>query len=117
MNMQCHPAELASLPVILGEVVVPPEHLAEPEAPPAIFLLCASIGRTAADVAALLFRLPIPECLREVFEFEIRQAVTSEVLKGEDISDEDHQHAEDMAWLAFMRRMDRHEWTGSGGSA
>lgn len=111
MTARIHPAELASLPIILAQVAVTPAELAEPEAPPAIILLCASIGRTAADVAALMFALPIPTCLREVFEFQIRQAVMSELLTKAEVSDAVQQHAEDIAWITFDRRLERHAWS------
>ncbi|RIY03492.1 hypothetical protein D3218_01660 [Aureimonas flava] len=110
MNVHIRPAHVASLPAILRDVAVSPAVLAEPEAPPAIALLCASIGRTAADVAALLFTLPMPECLREVFEVEIRQAIVAELLTRPAIDDVERKHMEDVAWIAFDRRLERHEW-------
>ncbi|WP_416356329.1 hypothetical protein ACLNGM_20200 [Aureimonas phyllosphaerae] len=109
MNMHVHPAHVASLALILREVAVSPAALAEPEAPPAIVLLCAAIGRTAADVAALLFVQPVPIAIRDLFEGEIRQAVAAELLTRPELGERERMHLEDIAWIAFDRRMERHE--------
>lgn len=114
-----HPAHVSSLPAILRDVAPPEQAQGECSQPEQSFdavtplaIWCASIGRTAADVAALLFKMPAPEVVRELFEDEIRQTVTVELLARK-MDDAERQHMEDIAWIAFDRRMDRHGWNGA----
>lgn len=124
MNMHVHPAHVASLPVILREISgphrspegmgvthIPPGTLARP---PRLGLWCAAVGRTAADVAALLFDQPMCQSLREVFEAEIRQAIAAEALSYPSVTDHERQHLEDVAWIAFDHRLERHECSTAG---
>lgn len=113
MNAHIHPASVTSLPLILRNVVVAP---AEPEAPSPLAMWCASIGRTAADVAALLFKMPMPDPVRHIFEDEIRQTIAAELLTRQ-VDEDERRHMEDVAWIAFDHRMERHQQTGGGGSA
>lgn len=108
MNAHVHPAHGTSLPAILRAVTVSGAALIEPEAPPPLVLWCASVGRTAADVAALLFAQPMPAPLREVFEVEIRQAIAAEFLARPGLDEDERDHLEDVAWIAFDRRIDLH---------
>ena len=65
----------------------------------------ASIGRTTADVAALMFHLPLAPEFRPVFEDTIRREVAAELLGNPAVSDDECQHLEDIAWLAFDHRI------------
>lgn len=110
---RCHAAHVSSLPTILRDVPMPTDEKvsARYEATP-LAMWCASIGKTAADVAALLFKMPAPVVVREIFEDEIRQTIAAELLIRQ-VDDTEWQHMEDVAWLAFDRRMERHGWNGT----
>lgn len=74
---RCHAAHVSSLPAILRDVPMPTEHEVSARYDPTpLAMWCASIGRTASDVAALLFKMPAPDVVREIFEDEIRQRPT-----------------------------------------
>lgn len=69
---------------------------------------CASIGRTAADCAALLFRLPMPASAYAICERQIRAHVAAELVELGGLMDVERQHFENIAWLAFDRRLSHH---------
>lgn len=69
---------------------------------------CATIGRTAADCAALLFRLPMPASAYAICESQIRAHVAAELVEVDGLMDVERHHLENVAWLAFDRRLSQH---------
>lgn len=120
MSAEAHPAHLSSLPAILRAVPIEKsrsrsEHLSRGyPMSDARTAWAAEVGRAAADVAALLFRLPMPEALQEAFEEEIRTTIGAHVEgSGEAVE----RHCQDVAWIAFDRRLERLERLPYGGEA
>lgn len=102
------PANATPLPVVLA--LTSAADAAEMISPRAEW--AASVGRIAADVAALTFRLPLPRHLRDLFEDTVRREVAAELLPIAHLSDEERHQLEDIAWLAFDRRVSHHAATG-----
>ena len=79
--------------------------------PEALAPWCASIGRTAADCAALLFRLPMPANAYAICEDQIRRHVAGELVAVDGLMDTERAALENVAWLAFDRRLALHTRT------
>jgi hypothetical protein len=69
---------------------------------------CADIGRTTADVLAIMFVLPAKPVILAMFEADMREEVGAAIDAAFHATDEERQHFGQIAWVAFDRRLALH---------
>ncbi|ALN75822.1 hypothetical protein [Aureimonas sp. AU20] len=102
MLFNATPASDTGLPVVthLGD---------EPSLSPlALADWCAEIGRTTADVLAVLFKLPAKPSTLALFEAEMREEVGAAIDAITRATDEKRSYLIQVAWVAFDRRLALH---------
>lgn len=103
MPFNAIPANDTGLPIItlLGD---------EPSMSPlALADWCAEIGRTTADVLAVLSKtLPPKTSIMGKFEAEMREEVGAAIDATTHATDEERNHLTQIAWVAFDRRLALH---------
>lgn len=70
---------------------------------------CADIGRTTADVLAVLSKLPAKASVIAAFEAEMRDEVGAAIDAVSHATDEERSHLVQVAWVAFDRRLAIHQ--------
>lgn len=103
MRFNALPANDTGLPVItlLGD---------EPSlSSPALVKWCAEIGRTTADVLAIMFKLPVRPSIVAMFEAEMREEVGAAINATTHATEQERHHLTQIAWVAFDRRLAIHQ--------
>lgn len=103
-----------SATISIGALVVTPPRLSRPTiafAPSSngdtAAALAGSIGRETADLAAILFALPLRPYVRAMFEAEIQDEVAA-IFGDADLDPAEAENCRLVAWLAFDRRLALH---------
>lgn len=70
--------------------------------------LAAEVGRQTADIAAVMFRFPVRQNVRAMFEAEIQDEVADLFSDDAELDPAECEQCRLVAWLAFDRRLALH---------